>query len=84
MIGEQIEVMLTESGYSDVYPGWYGAWIPLEIVEDHADFYLCEVLPHINPMNKGFKVFSKPYKITLHKFDIGRKFKVKGGVFGNG
>ncbi len=83
MIGEQIKVMLTEAGYQDVYPGWYKAWIPLEIVEDYPDFYLCEVLPHINPLNKGFKIYSKPYKVTLHKHDIGRKWKVKGGVFGN-
>ncbi len=79
-VGEQIEVMLTLGTYGEVYPGWYLNWIPLEIVAEFPGFFLCEVLPHVNPINKrqGFKGKSKPYKITINKLDIGEKWKVRG------
>lgn len=77
VIGEQIEVKLMEKSL-DSYPGWYGHYIPVEIIGDYPNFYLCNVLPHINPINKGFKVYSKPYKITINKWDIGRKWKIRG------
>lgn len=83
VIGEQIEVMLMDKGnYTDVYPGWYLHFIPVEIIEEYPSFYLCNVLPHINPMNKGFKIQSKPYKITINKWDIGRKWKIRGLING--
>ena len=79
VVGEQIEVKLMEKGNStDVYPGWFGHYIPIEIIADYPKFYLCRVLPHINPMNKGYKTYSKPYQITINKWDIGRKWKVRG------
>ena len=81
IIGEQIEIMLMErDGNLDVHPGWYGHYIPVEIIADYPSFYLCNVLPHVNPINQrnGFKKLSTPYRMTLNKWDIGRKWKVRG------
>lgn len=78
-IGSRIEVMLMMNGYEEPFHGWRNEWIPLEIVEEYPMFYVCDVLPHVNPINKrqGFKTLSKPYRTTIHKLDIGEKWKVR-------
>ena len=79
MVGEEIKVMLMAKSDSDVYPAWQGHWIPLRVKAEYRDFYLCEVLPHVNPLNKGYKTMSRTYNITIQKWDIGRKWKIRKG-----
>lgn len=48
-------------------PVWSNVWIPVSIVKEYPKFYVAEVQPHKNP--KGFTM-SRPYTITLRKWDI--------------
>lgn len=75
MLGQKIEVMLMEN--SEAFPAWKGNWIPLKVIGETKFFFVCEVLPHINPMNRGSKAVSGKYHITLQKWDIGRKWKIR-------
>ena len=69
--GDIIEVFAAReaSHYSASYTfSPYGISVPVEVLEEYPRWYLCLVLPHMNPA--GFGRESIPYRITIPKHDI--------------
>lgn len=73
-VGSKVNVLLMQDrGYSSgsyaPYPNWYGTKIPVEVIGDYPNFYVCKVLPHVN--TKSFSMGeSGEYRVTIDKFDI--------------
>ena len=43
-------------------------FLPLKITAEYPNWFLCEVQPHVNPVNSWG--ISKPYPMTIHKFSL--------------
>ena len=75
-IGEVINVQLIDppTKLSELIRG---VWLPVRILQEYEKFFLCEVLPHHNPiLSWGL---SKPYKLCLNKMAIKlNEIKIKG------
>lgn len=65
LTGETVTVR-HKSGDTDAYP-WHGIAVPVLIQSEYPGYLLGLVLPHYAPCGFGL---SKPYRVTLHKFDI--------------
>ncbi len=65
-IGNKLEVNFKRTNpdseiFNDVY-------IPVKIIKEYADWFLCEVLPHKNPVRSYGA--SRPYMMTIHKHEL--------------
>ena len=65
LTGETVKVK-HKRGDTDAYP-WNGIAVPVLIQSEYPGYLVGLVLPHYAPCGFGL---SKPYRVTLHKFDI--------------
>ena len=69
-----VSTKMARSPVSDTYTAY--PWgdkdtkIPVRVLDEYSDWYLVDVLPHISRYTRG----SKPYRLTIDKFDLQNEF----------
>ncbi|MCC8066426.1 MAG: hypothetical protein LIO94_04915 [Clostridiales bacterium] len=66
LTGQTVKVRRKKLGETDAEPWAYGEQ-DMKIEGEYEHFLTATVLPHKNPSGTGI---SKPYPVTIHKFDI--------------
>lgn len=64
-IGDEIIATFKTNPSSEIFGGVY---LPLKVKEEYPKFFVCEVLPHKNPIR--YYGISKPYPMSIKKFDL--------------
>ena len=64
-VGRKIRAMFSTNPDSSIFDG---VFLPLEIIAEYPNYFVCNVLPHRNP-NRSWGI-SKPYRMTVNKFSV--------------
>ena len=68
LTGQTVKIKLVDKSLKEAYP-WNDTEVPVKITAEYPKFLVGTVLPHMN--HKGFGN-SRPYTVTIPKFDIQR------------
>ena len=68
LTGQTVKIKLVDKSLKEAYP-WNDTEVPVKITAEYPKFLVGTVLPHMNHKGVGN---SRPYTVTIPKFDIQR------------